>query len=338
MIFKKLLNKKIIFFIFRYKFRQLALNNLCKNKKLDEYYIINLSGPYLSWFGFLLYKLNFFKNFRFISCDGWPFLLNQKNSINIWFGGTKLKISREFNDLKNNYVTASTVFTPTNKLIQFYPCDLVNIEKFNNPKIVIAMTIRPVDDVISMNIWNSKKSIIFKNISILEDKNFWEMGEIYNLNVNEKHKIYMNIKSLLRLEFLKIIKENFKDECILIGDDIKKIYPDAIRSNFKKGFLGNFYKGNICVDFLAKDGEQALYPRSIEILENGGILSQVRSIYSKQLFEIYEKDLIFNSDKEMLEILSKLLKNEKLNEINKFFQSKFKFNKYNKDTFNKVFE
>ncbi len=338
MIFKKLLNKKIIFFIFRYKFRQLALNNLCKNKKIGDYYTINLSGPLLSWFGFLLYKLNLFKNFKFVSCDGWPFLFNQKNSINIWFGGTELKISNEFKDFKNNYVTASTIFTPTDRLIQFYPSYLIKVKKFDDPKIVIAMSIRSDGDKISMNLWKKNKDTIIKNISILENKNFWEMGEINNLSVNEKHKIYMNIKSLVRLELLKVIRENFKEKCILIGDDIKKIYPEAIKSNFKKGFLQSFYKGNICIDFLAKDGEQALYPRSIEIIENGGILTQVKSNYSKQLFEIYEKDLIFNEYNEMLEVLSKLLNNNNLEQISNFFQSKFRINKYNENTFNKVFK
>ena len=338
MIFRKILNTKIIIFIFRYKFRQLAFNNFSKNKRLGQYYFVNLSGNYLSWIGLILYKLNFSKNFKFISCDGWPLLSNQKNSINIWFGGTELKISMRFNHLKNNYVTASTIFTPTNKLIQLYPCNIVNVEKFKDPKIIIAMSIKSVDDKISINVWKQNKSIILKNLSILEDKKFWEIKEIEDLNIYEKHKIYMKIKSLLRLELLRQIKENFKNKCILIGDDIKKIYPDSINSNFKKNFLKKFYKGNICVDFLAKDGDQALYPRSIEILENGGILTQIKTISSSQLFGVYKNDLVFNSDKEMLEILSKLLKNRNLIEINKFFQSKFNNNKYNENTLKKVFK
>ena len=89
---------------------------------------------------------------------------------------------------------------------------------------------------------------------------------------------------------------------------------------------------------MAKDGDQALYPRSIEILENGGILTQIKTISSSQLFGVYKNDLVFNSDKEMLEILSKLLKNRNLIEINKFFQSKFNNNKYNENTLKKVFK
>ena len=70
--------KKLIFFIFRYKFRVLALNNLLQSKRIGDYNLINLSGPYLSWFGFLIYKMNLSKNFKFISCDGWPYLNKEK--------------------------------------------------------------------------------------------------------------------------------------------------------------------------------------------------------------------------------------------------------------------
>ena len=71
---------KIIFIINRFKYRELAFNNFLKIKKLNDYRIINLCGPYLFWIGYILYKLNFSKNFKFISCDGWPFLANEKSS------------------------------------------------------------------------------------------------------------------------------------------------------------------------------------------------------------------------------------------------------------------
>ena len=79
------LKKKIIFFIFRYKFRRQALNNLLTLSTVGNYRIVNLSGPFISIIGLLIYKLNLSKNFKFISCDGWPHLSNINNSINVWF-------------------------------------------------------------------------------------------------------------------------------------------------------------------------------------------------------------------------------------------------------------
>ena len=43
--------KKFLFFIFRYKFRVLALNNFLRSKKIGNYHLINLSGPFLSFLG-----------------------------------------------------------------------------------------------------------------------------------------------------------------------------------------------------------------------------------------------------------------------------------------------
>ncbi len=335
-MFKRFLKIKIIVFVFRYKFRNLALNNLLKSKKIGKYFILDLSGFGFSWFGFLLYKLNFLESIKFISCDGWPFLSDQKNSINIWFGGTKLKIPKKYEKFSNNYVTASTLFTHTEKLVEFYPCKIKKRKQLSDPKIIIALSCKDTNDQFILNIWNKHKDKILEDLSLLEHKDFWKKLELDSLEVKKKHYIYVCIKTLVRIELLKIVKNKFKDKCILIGDDLKKYFPDAYKTKFSYGYLKKFYNGNICLDFLAKDGKQALYPRSIEILENGGILTQIKTISSSQLFQGYKNDLVFNSDKEMLEILSKLLKNKNLNEINEFFQSKFNNDSYNENTLKKV--
>ncbi len=334
---KTLFKKKFLFFIFRYRLRELALNNLICVKKIGNFNLVNLSGPYLCWVGFLIYKLNFFKNFNFISCDGWP-NLNKKNSLNIWFGGTVLKIPSEFSNQKNNCVTASNIFTKSQKFIQFYPLKIPEIKEPKEKKIIIAMTLRNVDDDISLNIWNNKKELILKNLSIIENPKFWDMEEIKNLDTNMKHRVYMNLKSLLRIELIRIIKENFSERCVLIGDDLKKLYPDSLNSKFEKNFLKNYYQGNICIDFLAKDGEQILYPRSIEIIESGGIIAQIRTNESSKIYENFVNEISFNNKNEMINILKKLLISSNLSNINKFFQNKYNEKDLNIMSLQKFFE
>ena len=137
---------------------------------------------------------------------------------------------------------------------------------------------------------------------------------------------------------MKVIKHTFKDLCIFIGNDLKKYFPDALGSNFKYGYLKSFYDGNICLDFLAKDGDQLLYPRSIEILESGGVLFQIETENSKELFGKYKDNLSFNSISEMTTKLENLLKNNKELEIfNDFFIKKFNSTNYNEKSFNKIF-
>ena len=101
--------------------------------------------------------------------------------------------------------------------------------------------------------------------------------------------------------------------------------------------MKNLYNGNICLDFLAKDGDQILYPRSIEIIENGGTLFQVENVNSKKLFEKYKYDLTFNSSNEMIEKLERLIKHKRLYIFNDYFRKKFNSINYNQKTFNKIF-
>ena len=328
---------KFIFIINRYRYRKLAFNNFLKIKSINGYRIINLSGPFISWLGYLLYKFNFSNKFKFISCDGWPFLSNEKNSVNIWFGGTILKIPKTLSNYKNNYVTASTLFTKTNKHIQFYPFKIKERKNILCPKIIIALSFDHVNNPFVLDFWNKNKKKILSNLSILENEKFWKSAKINDLDMKKKHSFYISIKSLLRIELISIIKKKFKNLCVVIGNDMKSYFPDALSSNFKHGYLKNLYDGNICLDFLAKDGDQILYPRSIEILENGGTLFQVEGIHSRKLFEKYKDDLTFNSSDEMIEKLERLTKHEQLNIFNNFFKKKFNTINYNQKTFKKIF-
>jgi len=328
---------KFIFIINRYKYRKLAFNNFLKIKILNGFRIVDLSGPLLSWLGYLFYKINFSKKIKFISCDGWPFLSNEKNAINLWFGGTILKIPEKLNKYKNNYVTARTLFTHTNKVIQFYPFKIKERKNNPSPKIIIALSCENIDDPLVLKFWDKNKKKILENLLLLETEMFWNDIAIDNLELKKKHSFYIAVKSLLRIELLKIIKHKFKDLSIFIGDDLKRYFPDALNSEFKYGYLKNSYDGNICLDFLAKDGDQLLYPRSIEILENGGTLFQIETKNSKNLFEKYKDNLTFNSSDEMVKKLEDLISNKELKIFNDFFIKKFNSTNYNQETFKNIF-
>ncbi len=328
---------KYIFFIFKYKFRRQSLNNFLKCKKIENFKIINLSGPILCYIGKIILMTNLSKKFFFLSCDGLPFLSNEKNSINIWFGGTDFKINKDFQQYKNNFVTASNLFSRKNNLINFYPCDLAKSINFSSPKIVIAMKVSEIKDKNSLKIWNKNKLEIFENLSLLDNEVFWENQNIDNLSNIEKHKIYINLRILLRLELIKKIKNVFGKKCILIGDDLKKIYPESYPSNYDANSIANFYQGNICVDFMAKDGEETLYTRSIQIIESGGILFQAFNKNSKNLFNDLTDRLTFNSSEDMISKLNFLLFKENLNELFNFFVKKYNKKNLNYQTIQKIF-
>ena len=96
--------------------------------------------------------------------------------------------------------------------------------------------------------------------------------------------------------------------------------------------------GNICVDFLAKDGDEALYPRSIEVIESGGVLIQAKNIHSEFFFFDLCNDIIFNSEDELIELLRNSLNSQKLKQLYKKFYEKFGNDNLNKKTLDIIFK
>ena len=96
------------------------------------------------------------------------------------------------------------------------------------------------------------------------------------------------------------------------------------------------YNGNLCLDFGSKWGSEALYPRSIEIIENGGTLLQAEQKNSKEIFGKNSKELIFSS---IIDLKEKILKIERGNKdyFIKFINlNKKKFKKINEKTLKKI--
>ncbi len=328
---------KFIFFIFKSRYRRLALNNFLYSKNFYPYRIVNLSGPILSFFGYLIYLFNFSKKMKFISCDAYPFLKKKESGINIWLGGTNFKIMEKYKTFNNNFVTASTIFTGRNNKIQLYPCNLTKKISFEEPKIIIAMKILKKHDHEIMSIWEEKKDVLLKNLDKINDENFWDFLDL-NYNNKRKQNIYVGLKDLIRINLVKKIKDNFGDRCVVIGNEWKNIIKDSLESNFEENYLKRIYKGNICVDFLAKDGDEVLYPRSIQIIESGGVLIQARNFDSTNFFPDFADLITFNSDDELIELLKKSLNSQTLSNLYKKFYEMFGNDNFNKKTLDKIFK
>jgi hypothetical protein len=326
--------KKFIFLIFKRRYRKIAMNNFLYSKKIGSYRIVNLSGLILSYIGYLIYKLNISKNFKFISCDATPFLENERNSLNIWFGGTNYKIQNAYKSYKNNFVVTASIFTERQNFIQFYPCKLIKKVTFNNPKIAIVMKVTNKSSEEVKLIWEKKKTLLTKNLSLIDNEKFWNFLKGDN---KKKQSIYIGIKNLLRIHLVKKIKEKFKDKCIIVGTEWKDIFEDSLESNFDLNFMKKIYRGNICVDFLPKDGDEVLNTRSIGIIENGGILLQAKNFNSDIFFQELSNLITFNSERELLDLLEKWLSSQDLSNLYEMFLNKFQNKNLNEKTCEKIF-
>jgi len=305
------MKKYYFFFIFKYNFRKPAFNNFLKLKKIKNYRIINLSGPLKYYLlSKVLIKLvqlypKKFDNIILISCDGRPFI--KKNAVNIWFGGTSLRVPRKFNVYKNNLSMIRNFIIKEKNFISFPP---VNIQKINfkkNFKIIYIGALRDKISKISLKIWKQHKKKIFKNFSIIDDKRFWK--KISFRKSDQIHNSYLDIKNLIRLNVIKEINKKFEDQSVVVGNDWKKHIKNSIPSNYDVNYIRDFYNGNICLDFGSKWGDNALYPRSIEIIEAGGLLLQSKQADSSSAFGKAKKISTFNSMDDLIKKITHYKKN-----------------------------
>jgi hypothetical protein len=319
------MKNKYFIFVHKHKFRNRALNNFLKIKKIDNYVILNLSGV-LRYFIFglplifltSLFKF-FFNNFVLISCDGRPKLIS--NGVNFWFGGTSYKVPQKYKKYKNNCFFFENFSKKEENLINLYPYKPLFVEKFNSPKIVFVGGFNILEDTIVDEIWDNEKNNIFNSFSIIDNFQFWNK---YNLSNNPRLQYYY-IQLKERIRFNSIIKINkiLKDNFIVVGSRWKKNIPSAMDDEFNVKKIRKLYFGNICLDFGSKWGCNFIYPRSVEIIENGGVLLQAKQKNLPE--EMSNLDIIteFNSISQ-IETISRNLLNDKIY-LNQRFSKQFEY-------------
>ncbi len=327
---------KLFVFIFKYRFRRSAFNNFLKIRKLKNYRILDLSGPLKYYLvGIPLFILNKFllsKSIVFISCDGRPIL--KDNGVNIWFGGTSLKTSLLFKNKQNNCYILENFYKKEKNLIRFAPTSIDKTllkEKF---QIIYLSEIKINPSKKVKKIWKDNKSKIMKNFLIIEKKDFWKKYKISNFE--EVQKDYIQIRNLIRLEIAIELKKKFKNRFRIFGDTWKDYIKDVEESNHDRKFIKELYNGNLCLDFGSKWGSEALYPRSIEIIENGGTLLQAEQKNSKEIFGRNSKELTFNSIVDLKKKISKIESGNRDYFVNFINLNKKKFEKINEKTLEKI--
>lgn len=289
---------KLLIFIARKKFRVNTLNNFIGFHFVKKYLILNFSGIILSFIGRLFLFLNIAKG---ISCDGDPIILNEKKGINFWLGGSKYKIKDNYNNLVNNYFNINSIFTNHKKILQLYPLKILSNNNFNNPKIIFFSSVRSNKNTIAEDIWNHNKNILLNNLFLIEKDSFWkEYKKKFKLSEQNFFSIYKDIKTKIRLELLEICSKTFKKNLILIGDDLIKAGYIANKSIFNKNDIKEIYNGNICLDFGSISGSLCLYPRSIQVIESGGLLLQSLQTDSKIILGSNLSKLTFNNAQDMM--------------------------------------
>ncbi len=326
---------KYLVFIFKYRFRRSSLNNFLKCKKIKDIRIIDLSGPFFYLIGKILYFFIRSKKVVFISCDGLDFLEREGNSVNFWMGGTTEKIVQKYQKFRNNFVAASTIFTDNSKLLIFYPT-LISKDNFSkNFKFVYIGENKKIENKKSLEIWKNHNKKILDDLKLLDQTDFW--SDLIDINTDPVQEIYVDIKSLVRLELVNELNKILNDKFILVGSNWKKLYPEALESNFANKYVENIYRGNICVDFGSKNSERCIYPRSCKIIESGGLLFQSIHKDSEDIFKDLFNETCFKSLHDMKEKINFFLNNtDKIERLFLRQQKNFETDDLNYKTIKKI--
>ena len=326
---------KYLIFIFKHRFRRNSLNNILKCKKINQTYIIDLSGPLLYFFGKILYFFIRSKKVVFISCDGLDYLYRKTNSINLWMGGTTYKIPDKYKKYKNNFVSASSLFTDETKLLTFFPTNIYQSKMNNEYKFVYISENKKVENKNSLKIWEENKDQILNDLTLIDNIEFWK--KFIDINNESGQSFYADIKSLIRLELVGVLNSTLKDKFVLVGSNWKKHYPNALENNYSDKYIENLYRGNICIDFGSKNSEKCIYPRSCKIIESGGLLFQSINKDSKEIFKDLLDKTCFISLQDMKGKISFFLKNsDQIEDLLITQQKNFESEDFNYKTIKKI--
>ena len=298
---------KYLIFIFKRRFRQKTLNNFLSVKKVKNVHVLNLSGPILYLVGKFLYFFIKSKKVVFISCDGQDYLYREANSINFWLGGTSYKVPDKYKKYKNNFSPCTTLFSDNTKLLTFFPTNIYQSKMNNEYKFIYISENKKVENKKSLKIWKENKKKILNDLSLIDDIKFWK--KFNDINNEMRQSIYVDIKSLIRVELVKVLDVTLKDKFLLVGSNWKKYFPNALEDNYSNKYLENLYRGNICIDFGSKQSERCIYSRSCKIIESGGLLFQSINKDSKEIFKNLLDKTCFISIQDMKEKISLFLKN-----------------------------
>ena len=316
--------KNIIFLIFKNNYRSFALGNFGKTSTYSKFIVISLGGRLKTLIGILLYSLNIG---RFISIDGNPFLKNKKNSINVWFTGTTLKILNDYRTYENNFVNMNnSIVVKEKKIFQIYPIIKEKKNFFKKPKIIFMGKVffKP-DNILIENIFlHSQKNNFLNDFSLIDHENFWvkDKKKYEKEFIFEKYRI---IKTYLREQIILKISKNFKNNFYIYGEDFKDIGISFLDPVYENKKVKQIYEGNICLDTGSILGSLSLHPRSIQIIESNGVLVQTKQKDSEQIWGNIQDKIVSNNLNELLNKIDLMLSNQNyLNENLDLIYEEFK--------------
>lgn len=204
------------------------------------------------------------------------------------------------------------------KIFQIYPVIKKNYKINSLAKIIFMGKFHfyPREkNFVNVKFLKENKNRLIQDFSLVDKSKFWS-------------KIYSNKNSLINFENYKIIKtyqreliiskihKNFKNFLYIFGENSKKSKFHFHKPIYDNSKVQSIYNGNICIDTGSILGSMSLHPRSIQIIENGGLIIQTKQQDADIVWGEMNNKIIFNNIDKLIESLDLYLSNpSKCNEI-----------------------
>ena len=128
----------------------------------------------------------------------------------------------------------------------------------------------------------------------------------------------------MREKIILEVNKNFKNNFLVYGENTKSNNIKFINPEFNLSKIKKIYKGNLCLDTGSIMGSLSIYPRSIQIIESGGLLLQAKQYDAKYVWNNLSEKIISNNLEKLLTDLEIFLSNsKKCNEILELIENKF---------------
>ena len=295
---------RLVFFSFRHRYRKKELNNFLANRIYGKYFILNLSGPIKY---FVAKILVFLKIGKAISCDAKPLIPDKTKGINLWMRGTNLDIPNDLKKLNNNFVTIDNPFIQNQKIFRLYPINIKKTQIQDNLKIIHMSRINIDTSTEEKNIWDKYKDQLIEDFTLVDNNDFLKKISLNHNDEIRMFNLYKKLKLLLRFEIIENLKKVFNNKINLIGDNWATFYPDSLPPIYNMKKITRMYKGNIGLDLGSLAGSISLYPRSIQIIESGGLIIQSTQNDSKKVWKNLHDKILFNNISDLISLVEKLL-------------------------------
>ena len=295
---------QLAFFSFKNRYRKKELNNFLATRIYGKYFILNLGGPFKH---FVARILMFLKIGKAISCDGRPLIPDKSKGINLWMRGTNLNIPNDLKNLNNNFETIDNPFIQNQKIFHLYPINIKKTHIQDNLKIIFMSRIDINTNTEEKNIWDKYKDQLIKDFALVDNNDFLKKILLNHKDEVRMFNLYKKLKLLLRFEIIENLKKVFNNKIDLIGDGWGTFHSDSLPPIYNMKKITKMYKGNIGLDLGSLAGSISLYPRSIQIIESGGLIIQSRQNDSNKVWKNIHNKILFNNISDLISLVEKLL-------------------------------